>query len=219
MKRPAVVRNRSWDTWLVKPVLCHWATTTEQPPALIIFYRLHRLCWSASVSHPAATRYNGRWNPLVCCHCANINERCQGTGDVTSHWPPGTVHVREFEGECLVPVIPIPYHSNKVDDNFRRSVLVCIQWRLYKKFVLRQGDKIIPVILTFFILSLRHVYHNAWKDDNYAPHNLHSQLAAALILFKYRLSEIHLFLLTVIILATVGGTFYLRKFMRSGSQV
>ena len=28
VKRPAVTRNRTQDTWLVEPVLCHWATVT-----------------------------------------------------------------------------------------------------------------------------------------------------------------------------------------------
>ena len=27
------------DTWLVQPVLCHWASTTGQPPALTILYQ------------------------------------------------------------------------------------------------------------------------------------------------------------------------------------
>ena len=38
VKRPAVAGNLTQDTWLVQPVLCHWATTTGQPPAPTILY-------------------------------------------------------------------------------------------------------------------------------------------------------------------------------------
>ena len=31
-------QNRTQDTWLEPPVLCHWATVTKQPPALTILY-------------------------------------------------------------------------------------------------------------------------------------------------------------------------------------
>ena len=37
-KRPAATRSQTQDTWLEPPVLCHWATTTGQPPALTILY-------------------------------------------------------------------------------------------------------------------------------------------------------------------------------------
>ena len=31
-------KNWTQDTWLTQPVLCHWATTTGQPPVLTILY-------------------------------------------------------------------------------------------------------------------------------------------------------------------------------------
>ena len=38
VKKPEATRNQIQDTWLVQPVLCHWATTTRQPPAPTILY-------------------------------------------------------------------------------------------------------------------------------------------------------------------------------------
>ena len=56
VKSPAATGNWTQDTWLLQPVLRHWAMTTGQPPSLTILqYILHGLYWSASVSHPAAT--------------------------------------------------------------------------------------------------------------------------------------------------------------------
>ena len=43
VKRQAVTWNRTQDTWLLQPVLCHWATTAGQQPALTILYTVCRL--------------------------------------------------------------------------------------------------------------------------------------------------------------------------------
>ena len=36
MKRPAAAKSQTQDTWLVQPVVCHWATTAGWPPTLTI---------------------------------------------------------------------------------------------------------------------------------------------------------------------------------------
>ena len=57
VKRLAVAGNRTQDTWLVQPVLCHWATTTSwEALALMILciYVLHRWDWNASVALPGS---------------------------------------------------------------------------------------------------------------------------------------------------------------------
>ena len=37
-KKLAVAGSQTLDTWLIQPVLCHWALTTRQPPTHTIFY-------------------------------------------------------------------------------------------------------------------------------------------------------------------------------------
>ena len=52
MKKPAVTWGRTQDTsgnpgdlWLEPPVLCHWATTAGQPPALTILYMFYTILY------------------------------------------------------------------------------------------------------------------------------------------------------------------------------
>ena len=49
VKRLAVNRNQTKDTWLVQPVVWHWATTGRQLPAITILYMY--CAGNASVTH------------------------------------------------------------------------------------------------------------------------------------------------------------------------
>ena len=46
------------SSWLVQPVLCHWATTTGQPLTLTILNTsvLHWWYWNVSVTHPITSK-------------------------------------------------------------------------------------------------------------------------------------------------------------------
>ena len=55
VKRLAFARNRTQDSRLEQPVVCHWAVTTGQPAALTILHMYYTggSYWNISVAHPA----------------------------------------------------------------------------------------------------------------------------------------------------------------------
>ena len=57
VKSPAATGNRTQDTWLLQPVLRHWAMTTGQPPSLTILNIYCTGCTEVPQSHT--------WQPLA----------------------------------------------------------------------------------------------------------------------------------------------------------
>ena len=45
-ERPSAARNWPQDTWLVQPVLCHWAMTTRQPKSTVCTTQVVLMCFS-----------------------------------------------------------------------------------------------------------------------------------------------------------------------------
>ena len=176
MKRPAVVRNRSWDTWLVQPVLCHWATTTGQPPAPTIFYIYYTGCTEVPQSHtqqPLGTL--GDETPWFVATVLTSTKGVRAVGTLPliglqppSMWGTADVWCRRYPSlTTLTKLMTIsggqfwcPYN----EDCTKNSRCTETGWQDHSSHI------------NFFILSLRHVHRNVWKDNNYAPHNFHSQL-------------------------------------------
>ena len=107
MKRPAVGGNWTQGTWLVQPVLCHWAydnwTTTSPHNSL---HALHRWYWNASVTHLAATQYL-HWEKPLSMGSLLMKRIFRSTpnGVLMAHaeWLPG-VWLRHFSTICAVHI-------------------------------------------------------------------------------------------------------------------